>query len=144
MINTDRIWIDPPRRLIPFIATVMRAQGDGRGFIVNNTLILFDSYGATHSTMWKYLIDKKLIPNYEHIDFIIQKNGDIAVNFRTRPTTFCRTFSSPISETLTYLARQMQSPKFRQLPLVWNYDESPRRVELTRTRITNLLEKAKP
>lgn len=79
MLNLERCWIAPTLREAKEIAQIFLHQGDGRGFWEEHrdgtlgALVLFDSYGATHSTA-KAALKLPFITSC----IIVQKSGDVA------------------------------------------------------------------
>lgn len=54
-VTDDDVFIAPQYKDAAKIAKMIRKQGDGRGFILNDqSIIIFNSYGNTHSSMIKY------------------------------------------------------------------------------------------
>lgn len=75
MLDPERCIIDPRIDDAEIVAEWVKYQGDGRGFELDDgTIIVFDSFGATHDSAARYL----KVSNQIKSDFIIQRNGDVA------------------------------------------------------------------
>lgn len=77
-ITDDTVYIAPTTAEASKIATMLKRQGDMRGFHMDDgTLLIFDSYGNTHGTLSQFFKTGRRGLNDLGIPLIFRLNGEI-------------------------------------------------------------------
>ena len=111
LVEGKNCWIDPTKREAKAMAQCLMNQGDMRGFVIEEKgqepyLIVFDSYGNTHSTAMVALGLGRRTMDIETL--IFWKNGGILVDSllpkggRMRASDL---FTESVAEVLDAIAR---------------------------------------
>lgn len=87
MLNADQSFIEPTTKDARVVAEWLDGQNP-RGFFTEGALVVFNGYGNAHDSMRRFF-------KLASVDdcFIIQKNGDVSLEWTDRKEALDRIFS---------------------------------------------------